>query len=266
MVLPSDKAALNDSEYELIYAPGSIQPHGILLVLESPLLKILQVSNNTFEELGIDPEALLDHFLQEFVESAEIEAIEKALLENSSQRNRITLSFKNQKRQSVFEGTLHQSSSVLIVELEPIVAPKASDCFNSDDLIQQQIDKIHNTPNLQALCQTAVEEVRRTIGFDRAIVYQFDATRCRESRRRRQSRKFSSFIGAALSGYRYSPPGQKPVHDEFNSVYSRYSLSARTTNSSLQSADWLPSGAGIFFVENSFSLPSSISKKYEDWR
>ncbi|MEG3974228.1 PAS domain S-box protein [Microcoleus sp. herbarium8] len=176
MALPSEKSALNDSEYELIYTPDSIQPHGILLVLESPVLKILQVSNNTFDELGIDPEALLDHFLQEFVKSEEIEAIEKALLGNSSQRNRITLSFKNQKRQSVFEGTLHQSSSVLIVELEPIVAPKASECFNSDDLIQQQIDKIHNTPNLQALCQTAVEEVRRTIGFDRAIVYQFDAT------------------------------------------------------------------------------------------
>ncbi len=176
MVLPSDNAALNDSECELIYAQASIQPHGILLVLESPVLKILQVSNNTFEELGIYPEALLDRFLQEFVESEEIEAIEKALLENCSQRNRIRLSFKSQKRKSVFEGTLHQSSSVLIVELEPVVAPKASDCFNSDDLIQQQIDKIHNTPNLQALCQTAVEEVRRTIGFDRAVVYQFDAT------------------------------------------------------------------------------------------
>ncbi|MBD0314769.1 MAG: cyanobacterial phytochrome A, partial [Microcoleus sp. T3-bin5] len=83
MILPSDTGTLNNSDCELIYAPASIQPHGILLVLESPVLKILQVSNNTFEELGIYPEELLGKFLHEFVETEEIEAIEKALFKNS---------------------------------------------------------------------------------------------------------------------------------------------------------------------------------------
>ncbi|MEG3966397.1 PAS domain S-box protein [Microcoleus sp. T2B6] len=176
MVLSSDTGTLNNSDCELIYAPGSIQPHGILLVLESPALKILQVSNNTFEAMGLYPEQLLDKFLEEFVETEEIEAIEKALFENDQQRNGIRLSFKSQDRQSFFEGTLHQSNSALIVELESVVSPKTSDCFNCYNLVQEPIDKIHKTPNLQVLCQTAVEEVRRIIGFDRAIVYQFDAT------------------------------------------------------------------------------------------
>ena len=176
MVLTSDTATLNDSDCELIYAPASIQPHGILLVLESPVLKILQVSNNTFEAIGIYPKELLGNFLQEFVETEEIEAIEKALFENCHQSNGIRLSFTSQNCKSFFQGTLHQSSSALIVELEPVVSPKASDCFNSYHLVKQPIDKIHNTPNLQVLCQTAVEEVRKMIGFDRAIVYQFDAT------------------------------------------------------------------------------------------
>ncbi|MBE9184411.1 PAS domain S-box protein [Microcoleus sp. LEGE 07076] len=176
MVLPSETGALNDSDCELIDAPAAIQPHGILLVLESPLLKILQVSNNIFEALGLYPEAVLGKFLQEFVESEEIEAIEKVLAQNCARPHPIRLSLTCQNCQSVFEGTLHQSSSVLIVELEPVVELKASDCFTSDDLVQEPIDKIHKTPNLQMLCQTAVAEVRRTIGFDRAIVYQFDAT------------------------------------------------------------------------------------------
>ncbi|MEG4119511.1 PAS domain S-box protein [Microcoleus sp. N9_B4] len=176
MVLPSDTSTLNNSDCELIYAPGSIQPHGILLVLESPALKILQVSNNTFEAMGLYPEQLLEQFLEEFVETEEIEAIEKALFENDQQRNGIRLSFKSQDRKSFFEGTLHQSNSTLIVELESVVSPKTSDCFNCYNLVQEPIDKIHKTPNLQVLCQTAVEEVRRMIGFDRAIVYKFDAT------------------------------------------------------------------------------------------
>ncbi|MEP6515688.1 PAS domain S-box protein [Microcoleus vaginatus] len=176
MVLPSDTDNLNNSDCELIYAPGSIQPHGILLVLESPVLKILQVSNNTFEAMGLYPEELLNKCLEEFVETEEIEAIEKALFEKDQQRNGIRLSFKSQDRQSFFEGTLHQSNSALIVELESVVSPKTSDCFNCYNLVQEPIDKIHKTPNLQLLCQTAVAEVRRMIGFDRAIVYQFDAT------------------------------------------------------------------------------------------
>jgi len=176
MVLTSDTVALNDSDCEAIYSPASIQPHGILLVLESPVLKILQVSNNTFEAIGIYPQALVGNFLQEFVETEEIEAVEKALFENDDQYNRITLSFKSQKGNSFFQGTLHQSGSALIVELEQVVPPKASHCFNSYHVVQEPIDRIHNTPNLQVLCQTAVAEVRRMIGFDRAMVYQFDAT------------------------------------------------------------------------------------------
>ncbi len=105
MVLPSDTDNLNDSDGELIYAPAAIQPHGILLVLKSPELKILQVSNNIFEDIGIYPEELLGKFLQEFVETEEIEAIEKALFEDCHQSNGIRLSFKSQNRQSFFQGT-----------------------------------------------------------------------------------------------------------------------------------------------------------------
>jgi light-regulated signal transduction histidine kinase (bacteriophytochrome) len=56
MVLTSNTGAHNNSDCEPIYDPASIQPHGILLVLESPVLKILQVSNNTFEAIGIYPQ------------------------------------------------------------------------------------------------------------------------------------------------------------------------------------------------------------------
>ncbi len=176
MVLPSETVALNNSDCEPIYAPASIQPHGILLVLESPVLKILQVSNNTFEAIGIYPQELLGRCLQEFVETEEIEMIKKALFENCHQHNYITLSFKIENHKSFFQGTLHQSGLSLILELEQVVIPKASNYFNFYNLVQEPIDKIHETPNLQVLCQTVVEEVRRTIGFDRAIVYQFDAT------------------------------------------------------------------------------------------
>ena len=176
MILPSETVAITDSDSEPIYSSTSIQPHGILLVLESPVLKILQVSNNTFEAIGIYPKELVGNFLQEFVEAEEIEAIQEALWEKSHQRNCISLSFKSQNRKFFFQGTLHQSDLALVLEIEQAVSPKASNRINFYNLVQEPIDKIHETPNLQVLCQTVVQEVRRMIGFDRAIVYQFDPT------------------------------------------------------------------------------------------
>ena len=176
MILPSETVAITDSDSEPIYSSASIQPHGILLVLESPVLKILQVSNNTFEAIGLYPKELVGNFLQEFVETEEIEAIQEALWEKSNQSNNISLSFKSQNRKFFFQGTLHQSDLALVLEIEQAVSPKASNRINFYNLVQEPIDKIHETPNLQVLCQTVVQEVRRMIGFDRAIVYQFDAT------------------------------------------------------------------------------------------
>ncbi|MCC3408721.1 MAG: PAS domain S-box protein [Microcoleus sp. PH2017_10_PVI_O_A] len=209
MVLTSDTGADNNSDCELIYDPASIQPHGILLVLESPVLKILQVSNNTFEAIGIYPKELVGHFLHEFVELDEIDAVEKALVENDHQRNYISLSFTGQNRKSFFQGRLHQSSSLLIVELEQVVAPKAGNCFNSYHLVQEPIDKIHNTPNLQVLCQTVVEEVRRTIGFDRAIVYQFDATGAGEVIAEDKAENLASLLGMHYPAADIPPQARK---------------------------------------------------------
>ena len=45
--LQSENLNLNNLEIESIHKMGQIQSHGVLLVLEEPDLKILQVSQNT---------------------------------------------------------------------------------------------------------------------------------------------------------------------------------------------------------------------------
>lgn len=51
---------LTKYDKEPIHIPGCIQPHGLLFALQEPELTFLQVSNNTFDFLGLQPHDLLE--------------------------------------------------------------------------------------------------------------------------------------------------------------------------------------------------------------
>ena len=52
---------------EPIHIPGSIQPHGFLLVLSEPRLTITQASENVRDWLGVDAHMLLGQPLTELI-------------------------------------------------------------------------------------------------------------------------------------------------------------------------------------------------------
>ncbi|MBD3563332.1 GAF domain-containing protein, partial [Planktothrix sp. FACHB-1355] len=166
---------LTNCDKEPIHIPGLIQPHGILFALQEPQLKILQVSHNTSEILGIHPQELLEEKLQTFLDSQLIEQIQKKLAEGLGTINPLKLSINTQKGELFFDGILHRSDGALILELEPVTSKEFSNFFSLYHLIQAPITKIQKTTTLNQLCQAIVEEVRKLTGFDRVMVYQFDA-------------------------------------------------------------------------------------------
>ncbi|GET37889.1 multi-sensor Signal Transduction Histidine Kinase [Microseira wollei NIES-4236] len=70
---------LTNCDKEPIHIPGSIQPHGILFVLNEPQLEILQVSSNTFDLLGVHPQDLLQQPLRNLVDSTTIDSIQRCI-------------------------------------------------------------------------------------------------------------------------------------------------------------------------------------------
>lgn len=54
------QADLTNCERELIHLAGSVQPHGLLLALREPGLRIVQASANVQALLGVPAESLLD--------------------------------------------------------------------------------------------------------------------------------------------------------------------------------------------------------------
>lgn len=73
---------LTNCDREPIQIPGLIQPHGVLLVLQEPDLKIVQVSNNTLALLGQQPQDLLGKPLLNLLAPQQINAIRQCLSED----------------------------------------------------------------------------------------------------------------------------------------------------------------------------------------
>jgi PAS domain S-box-containing protein len=174
MLFPSDTATLNNRDSEPIHAPGAIQLHGILFVLQEPLLKIIQVSSNTFEAIGFHPQEILGKSLNDFFCPEQVAAIKKKLSEDREPFKLLNLSIKTQHGKHCFEGKLHRSDRSVIVELERAISSENHNFVGVYQLFEEALERLQKAPSLQSLCEVAAEEVRKIIGFDRAIVYQFD--------------------------------------------------------------------------------------------
>lgn len=166
---------LTNCDREPIHIPGLIQSHGILFVLQEPQLEILQVSNNIFQILGIQPQEILGKKLKKIIKPRLIEQIKQKLAEELGTINPLKLSINTQKGKLFFDGIFHRSNGLLIMELEPVTSKEFSDFWSLYHLVQTPIAKIQKTFTLNELCQVIVKEVRKLTGFDRVMIYQFDA-------------------------------------------------------------------------------------------
>ena len=160
-------------ESEPIRIPGSIQPHGFLLAIDIATQRVVRASANTSEKLG---RPLADILSQPWpaclnVEAPQIEillthlgavpehTVYRALLLNAQPYNMVT----------------HISGTELIVEFED--SNVQSEC-SLDALypqIRTGIERLQATQPIEALYALATELVRTMTGFDRALIYRFDA-------------------------------------------------------------------------------------------
>ncbi|MEG4805155.1 ATP-binding protein [Microcoleus sp. ARI1-B5] len=166
---------LTNCDREPIQIPGLIQPHGVLLVLQEPDLNIIQVSSNTFALVGRHPQELLGKPLLNLLAPGQIEALRQCLSEEFEYVNPLDISIKRQKKLLRFDGIVHRCNSLIILELEPKKTTKKTNFFEFFQGVKGTITKIQKAPTLREMCAVVVKEVRKITGFDRVMVYQFDA-------------------------------------------------------------------------------------------
>lgn len=178
-IITANNVDLTNCDRELIHIPGTIQPHGLLLVLQLPKLTIIQVSSNSQDILGITPQQLLQKQLSNLIETQQIQAIQQCLSRDFENVNPLKISIKNQGKNLIFNGIIHDCGQAIILELEPINSDTASNSTNNFfdfyQWVKKPITKMQKAHTLKDLCEVIVQEVRRITGFERVMVYRFDA-------------------------------------------------------------------------------------------
>lgn len=168
-------SGLTHANEDSLHVPGYIQPHGVLLVLQEPELDILQVSDNTFKLLGLHPEGLLQSNLNVLLDSVQLESLKTKLKQEELQSvNPIPLHIQGREKVVEFEGIVHRSNGVLMLELEPSEHRDSSQFLDFYHLVRTAITNLNRTSSLQELCAVAAKEFRKMTGCDRAMIYKFD--------------------------------------------------------------------------------------------
>ncbi len=154
---------LSACDREPIHIPGSIQPHGLLLVAERETGKIIGGAGAIETYLG-------DNWMGRSIsELLALNVLGHA--EQAPRANEIILG-KREIAGEIHDILGHVSGDVILVEVEPApsaqVTPEQS--LSNLDAIAQAFEA---APDMASLFQTAATAFRKLTGFDRVMLYQF---------------------------------------------------------------------------------------------
>jgi light-regulated signal transduction histidine kinase (bacteriophytochrome) len=167
---------LNGCAQEPIHIPGSIQPFGVLLTLEPVSLRVRNASANCAALLGVPATAALGRPLPDFLTPEDVIALQQYLATVTNEEPGAVV--VEPLRSGSGEGgrwrlQAHQHQGVLFLEAEPADA-SASSPMDVSLRLRDAIVTLQHARGLQALCDTAVQQMQRITGFDRVMVYRFD--------------------------------------------------------------------------------------------
>ncbi|CAG8865634.1 Phytochrome-like protein cph1 [Pseudomonas fluorescens] len=171
--------AIERCAQEPIHIPGSIQPHGFLLVLDESELTILQASENAEQWLGVPATALAgssfaaliaeDFDLREHLQQLPLDEVFPFHIGDT----RLRVGPLAGRSLTVL---VHRHDQVLIAEFEPTQDKPGSGVYgNFYPTVRGFVRGLHQADCLTELLQRSVEELKRLTGFGRVKAYRFDA-------------------------------------------------------------------------------------------
>ena len=187
---PFGQADLTNCERELIHLTGSVQPHGMLLVVQEDGLVIRQASATVASLAGVAPAdlfgrplAALGGDLASRVRQCSAGAdLEEPVALRAWTRDQTARGDRNIE----WEGALHRvgqgaHSGMLVVELEPVAdAAMAAQTVDLGQgllmqLVAEAVQRFSGAASLGVLADAAAKSYRDLTGYDRVMIYKFDA-------------------------------------------------------------------------------------------
>jgi light-regulated signal transduction histidine kinase (bacteriophytochrome) len=177
-VTPRDGAAMEVESSDLtacdrepIHIPGSIQPHGVLLVVDPATDEVLQAAcgPSADEVLRGDP---IGKRLRDVLDP-EIAALADGLPSRAVEGQSCHFGVVR-KDGAVHHLVAHLSQGMLIVELERMEVAESGTFDEVQPRIREFLEALQRTVSTEELSVIAAREIRRITGLDRVLVYRFD--------------------------------------------------------------------------------------------
>ena len=169
----SAETGLTECDQEPILVPGSIQPNGVLLVLDRQGFAIENVAGDTSFLLGVEREHVIGHSLSTLLDT-QAEAFVAAQLAAPSTHVApiICLGVRSHNGSLPLDLTVSASERTVIIELEPA---RRTVIGGRDPIAQLKtlLSALHHTDSVQECCAAATVALRAATGFDRALAYRF---------------------------------------------------------------------------------------------
>ncbi|WP_295455608.1 diguanylate cyclase [uncultured Thiodictyon sp.] len=159
---------------EPIHLPGSIQPYGCLLALSGERLRIVQATPTCRALLGMDVAGPVGRELGETLGRGLEQSVREALA-----RHRVMpaipagLTWQPPGDGSALAGYVHQSGSLVVLELEPLIGDDPAGAADPAPAMSA-LNWVRAEPGLEAKAQAVAALLQQLTGFDRVMVYRFD--------------------------------------------------------------------------------------------
>ena len=171
-------AELTACDREPIHILGTLQPHGFLLALEGPDLRVVQASANFPDLPGRPADRVhglpLREALPELGETT-VEAL-TAQLGRDGATYLGTLVLETGTGLTAYDLATHRSGDLTVLEFEES-AGEGLAAGTLDTLyprLRAFIEALHGASSVADLCGLLAADIRQLTGFDRALVYRFD--------------------------------------------------------------------------------------------
>ncbi|TFV64492.1 GAF domain-containing protein [Geodermatophilus sp. DF01-2] len=205
---PGTPIDLGNCEREPIHVPGSIQPHGVLLAVTEPDLVVVQVSENLADLVGVAADDALGRQLPEVlgVVAAEAVARSASAFGDLRERNPVEMTLDVEGSPVPVDALLHRvavgpaeegspPTALLVVELEPAYGPRPFSFPNTYQAVRGTLGELNRATSLQELYDITAQAVRELTGFDRVMVYRYDADHNGEVVAEAKAPGLNSFLG-----------------------------------------------------------------------
>jgi light-regulated signal transduction histidine kinase (bacteriophytochrome) len=160
---------LTNCDREPIHTPGSIQPHGAMLVCDAVSLAVLRASANIAHLIGCAASPGCD--LADIVGDETAHTIRNAAAKaGGSEIAGIVLGAWLPHVPNAFDITVHRHKDLVFIEFEP-AAEGGATAEGALDLTQGLIRRIALESNVDSIAKAGARLVRAMLGYDRVMVY-----------------------------------------------------------------------------------------------